>query len=197
MKHFVVTIGREYGSLGLEIGQTLAGMLGVKCYNRELIEEAAKRAGKDEGLFDYMDEIYSQKPTGYFAPIGPKQEKAFQIQAEIIREIAERESCVIVGRCADYVLKDREDCLNVFVFAPYSYKFNNLANECQLTAEATAKMIEDVDRSRHNYYKHFAHCDRGGRSMKHILIDSSYLGVKGTAEMLKCMVETKFSDSEA
>ncbi len=189
MQHFVVTIGREFGSQGLYVGEKLAEYLGVKCYNRELIEEAATRMGEKTEVLNNLDEFIAQKSFGFGAK--SEAEKAFMVQSQIICEIAERESCVIVGRCADYVLRDRNDCLNVFISAPYSYKFNHLAEEYKLTPEATTRMMEKNDSNRSNYYKHFAHQNPG--TMSHITLDCSYFGVDGTARVLKSIVEMKFN----
>lgn len=192
MRHFVVTIGREFGSQGLYVGEKLAEHLGVKCYNRELIEEAAARMGVKADVLNNLDEFIAQKNFGFGAK--NEAEKAFAVQSQIIGEIAERESCVIVGRCADYVLRERDDCLNVFISAPYSYKFNHLAEEYKLTPEATIRMMEKNDRNRSNYYKHFARQNPG--TMSHIVLDCSYFGVDGTARVLKSIVEMKFGEQD-
>lgn len=196
MSHYIITIGREFGSCGREIGKILATELGIGFYDRELIEMAAEKSNMKASVLEDYDETVSLKAAGFFPGTGFKaaslQDKLFSLQAQIIKEVSSKESCVIIGRCADYVLRDHKNCLNVFVFAPYGVRYNRLLEEYSLTHEATERMIEQIDKSRHNYYKHYTKCDRGERCGKHIIIDSSVLGVRGTAKILKEIVMEKF-----
>ena len=139
----VITISREYGSGGRAIGEKLAKELGIPFYNKELILMAAKESGLSE---EYIKKAEQQKSTSFLyglymgAQQLPMNDQIFLIQSKIIREIAEKGPCVIVGRCADYVLRERKDLLSVFIHAPLSFR----AQRAQKVYEKTASNIEEI-----------------------------------------------------
>lgn len=193
-KNYVITIGREFGSCGMEIGKIVAKKLGIKVYYKELVEMAAERMGMRTAVLMDIDETFANNLQTYITT--PKkrtlQDTLFETEAEIIKELAEKESCVIVGHCASYVLREFKNTLNLFVYAPYGVRFNHLLNEYQLTREATENMIESVDKARHAYYKHYTKANRGSRDNRQIMFDSSVLGVEKTAEVVEHIVKLKF-----
>lgn len=196
MEKFVITIGREFGSRGKEIAEKLGEILGIPVYDKEIIEYAGKKNGLGKSTYAYYDERLQKKLDGYYGSfINYNSEimaQMFESQCQAIEQLAEKESCIFVGRCADYVLKDRKNCLHIFIYAPYSSRYYHLLNEYGLTEEETVKMLKQVDRARHEYYKHFTGQNRGARDGKHILMDSAMFGIEGTVEILKKAVEEKF-----
>ena len=161
----VITIGREFGSGGHEIGMKLAERLGIKCYDKELLELAAKESGLCEDLFASQDE----KPTNSFLyslvmdtySLGytssymdmPINHKVFLAQFDTIKKLAERESCVIVGRCADYVLKDYPNVVSVFVHADRKFCLDRSMERHSMTEKEMQKYIEKTDRFRGDFYR--------------------------------------------
>jgi len=115
---------------------------------------------------------------------------------EVLQSKAKRESFVVIGRCADYILKDSANCLCVYIFAPRSNRIYRIKNEYGLTEESAADIVDRVDKDRHAYYKHYTKSNRGERSNKQILIDSSVLGVDGTVAILKEIAVKKFKLNE-
>lgn len=196
MKHFVVAIGREFGSGGKQIGQLLADSLRVKCYDDELVSLVETKLKMNKHLVTDADEkIKVNVPSYMDMGINSDAEAVFEAQREIILEAAERESCIFIGRCADYILKDRDDLVSVFVYAPLGVRFSKLKKEYPgVTDRGIMKMIEEVEYKRHNYHKYFTKQNRASRDYRQIMIDSSLLGIEGTAHLLHQLIEDKFGE---
>jgi len=202
---FHINIGRQIGSGGLEIGQKLAKQLGITYYDRELIQIASEESGlgkeffekadeKDshslfDGMFGMRSSLIAQIYTGYFL----SNENLFQIQSEIIRKIAEKESCIFVGRCADYVLKDFSHNLNVFITADLEDRLKRIANMHQLSREKAEVFIEKMDKKRAGYYNYFSNKTWGDSASYHICLNSSVLGIEETVDIIQNIVKSKFS----
>ena len=194
----VITISREYGSGGRAIGEKLAKELGIPFYNKELILMAAKESGLSE---EYIKKAEQQKSTSFLyglymgAQQLPMNDQIFLIQSKIIREIAAQGPCVIVGRCADYVLRERKDLLSVFIHAPLSFR----AQWAQKVYEKTASNIEDFvrkkDKKRAAFYNYFSQNKWGDARHYHLAISSVY-GVDFAVEVLKHAAES-FPGGEA
>ncbi len=201
---FHINIGRQIGSGGLEIGQKLAKQLGITFYDRELIEIASEESGLGKEFFEKADEkdshsifggmfgmrssLIDQIYTGYFL----SNENIFQIQSEIIWKIAEKESCIFVGRCADYVLKDFECNLNVFITADMDDRIKRVAEMHQLSTEKAEVFIEKMDKKRASYYNYFSNKTWGDAGSYHLCLNSSLLGTDGIADLIKSIVKSKF-----
>lgn len=198
MEQYVITIGREYGSRGREIGEKLAKELKIGFYDKELLEIAAQRLETDVKSIQNEDENITNKVNAFLKTHklvehnNSKQDKLFMETKEVLLDKVKRESFVVIGRCADYILKNAVNCLNVYIFAPKSNRIYRIKNEYGLTEESATDIVDRVDKDRHSYYKHYTKCNRGERSNKQILIDSSLLGVDGTVEILKEIVVKKF-----
>lgn len=196
--NLVITIGREFGSGGLQIGQKLAESLGIKCYDRELLQLAAKESGLCQEIFENQDE----KPTSSFlyslvmdtysingytsAPFldMPLNHKVFLAQFETIKKIAARESCVIVGRCADYALAENPNCINVFIHADMDFKIKRVANEFQLNDNKAKDMILKTDKKRASYYNYYTSKKWGDATAYDLTLDSSQIGIDGCVEVI-------------
>lgn len=182
MGNHIYTIGREFGSGGYEVGKLLAERLGVKLYDKELLAKAAKSSGFCEEIFENHDE----KPTSSFlyslvmdtysggsyssAPFldMPLNHKVFLAQFDTIKKIAEQESCVIVGRCADYALANNPDCLNIFVRADMEDRIGWISKRNDLTENKARDLIQKTDKQRASYYNYYT-CKKWGDSRSYDL----------------------------
>lgn len=196
MANLVITIGRENGSGGRQLGSELAAALGVKCYDSELINETAKASGFAKSFVETHEEhrpgsfLYSLVTGGgVVADEQPFPVQIFQAQSEVIRTIAARESCIIVGRCADYVLRERKDLLSVFIHAPVAFR----ADRAQKVYEKEAGNMEDFvrkkDKKRAAFYNYFSQNKWGDARHYHLAISSVY-GVDFAVEVLKHAAES-------
>ena len=188
MDRFIVTIGRQFGSGGRSIGQKLAQKLGVSFYDKELISIAAKESGMDASVFEGADEkaanslLYSLSMGMYsfgsgFSAMGdlPVNDKLYLLQHKIIKEIAEKESCVIVGRCADYVLRDNPNCVNIFIYANMAFRKEQSIKKHGIDAQRAEHIINKTDKSRANYYSFYSGQKWGMAENYDLCIDSSML----------------------
>ncbi|MGM9642751.1 MAG: AAA family ATPase [Eubacteriales bacterium] len=204
-KKFVITVARQYGSGGREIGLRLGELLGIKAYDKELITMAAQKSGMSEEVLNYVDEkatsslLYSLAMRASYMSGAtnnmniPLNDKLFITQSEIIREKAESESCVIVGRCADYVLRHVENRLSIFIYAPDDFKIGRIIERHEGVDEKEAKELSrKIDKRRVNYYNYYTGKKWGAPENYQILIDSSVLGIEGTARVLASIIKSKF-----
>lgn len=198
MSNQIYTIGREFGSGGKEIGTALANRLGIKCYDKELLKEASKQSGFCAEIFENHDE----KPTSSFlyslvmdtysfggytsAPFldMPLNHKVFLAQFDTIKKIAEKESCVIVGRCADYALADNPNCINVFIHADPDYRAERLSKKLNLTVNKARDMIHKTDKQRASYYNYYTSKKWGDSRSYHLTLDSGRIGVEGCVDLI-------------
>lgn len=194
MKKFVITIGRSYGSGGRMVGQKIAEDLGVKCYNSELLIEAAKESGLCQEVFEKIDE----KPISAFLSFSagkydhgemPLNHKVFLAQMQTIKKIADRESCVIVGRCADYVLKDYENVINVFIHAPIEDRIQRVIERDDILPGKAEKRVKRIDKERSNYYSFYSTKRWGVADSYDICLDSSKFGIDGCARIIESLID--------
>ncbi len=193
MSKVVITIGREFGSRGREIGIKLGEKLKIPVYDKDIIKIGAWNDGMLDEKYIEMDSGIDDRLYGYDTGKYPLEsgdaDSLFRLQARTIKRLAEDHSCIFIGRCADYVLEGMENCINVFIYAPYSERYYYLLDKYGLTEEETKKMITKVDKDRHTYYKHITGHNRGERNKKQLEIDSSYFGVEGTVNIILAAVE--------
>ncbi len=198
MGNKIYTIGREFGSGGKDVGEKLANRLGIPLYDKELLQRAAKESGFCEEIFENHDE----KPTSRFlyslvmdtysvsgytsAPFldMPLNHKVFLAQFEAIKNLAAKESCIIVGRCADYALAEHPNCLNVFIHADMEFRIDHIMQTFDLSREKAADMIHKTDKKRASYYNYYSSKKWGDSRSYHLTLDSSHLGLKGCSEMI-------------
>ena len=200
----VITIGRQYGSGGREIGMRLAEELGIKCYDKELLNQAAKDSGICEELFEHHDEkptnsfLYSLVMDTYsfgyssaaFADM-PINHKVFLAQFDTIKKIAQEESCVMVGRCADYALAEYPGAISVFIHADMDKRIHRLSKIYDLSASAAKDQIVKSDKKRASYYNYYTSKKWGDASSYNLCLDSGILGVEGCVEMIKTAIELR------
>lgn len=198
MANKIYTIGREFGSGGREVGEKLAAKLGIKLYDKELLQQAAKDSGFCEEIFENHDE----KPTNSFlyslvmdtysvsgysaAPFldMPLNHKVFLAQFETIKKIAEKESCVIVGRCADYALSDNPNCINIFIHADLDVRIKNVSRNLNITENKARDIINKTDKQRASYYNYYTSKKWGDSKSYNLSLDAGKLGTDNCVEMI-------------
>jgi cytidylate kinase len=195
MKKIAVTIAREYGSGGRIIGRRLAEKLGFVFYDKELIALAAEECGFHE---DFIETMESRKASGFLYNIYmtynelPIQEQVFIAQSNVIKNVAARESCVIIGRCADYVLSETEGCVRIFIHAPLEWRIKMVRDHYKEGPGELSGYIRRQDKDRASYYNFFTQQKWGKAQNYHLCIDSS-VGIPPSVELLKKYVE-EFSE---
>lgn len=196
MNHFVVAIGREFGAQGCDIAEKLAEKLGVKLYDRQLVEEVAKKLEMDEHTVQKADEVSAKDIEGLKTTYGIGNfylsTQVLDAQADIIERVAQNESCIIMGRCADYILKDRDDCLKIYIYAPFDVRTKHIAEKYDMSMFSAKRLVRQMDEKRDTYYKYVTGNRRGEHDGKDAMFDSSIMGVDGTVDMLLEMINKKF-----
>ncbi len=196
-KNTVITIGRQLGSGGREIGQIIAKKLGISFYDKELLSEAAKKSGIAKELFENHDEkptksfLYSLVMDTYALGYSssaftdmPLNHKIFLAQFDAIKNIADRESCVIVGRCADYALEDYDNALTVFVHADIDYRIRRICRRHNLTKDKAKEEILKTDKQRSSYYNYYTSKRWGEAEGYHLCIDSGVISIEDAADTI-------------
>lgn len=195
-KKFVVTITRQFGSLGRPIAREMSELLGIEYYDRDIVEETSKKMNLPVSKISEHEEKYHSNLFSMILPLGSdnvtRQDEIFEVQKGIIRDLAAKESCIIVGRCADYIFRDNPDALNIYIYAPIEARYKNCVEILKMEPDEATKMIYKVDRARCSYHKRYAKYAPGELDSKQIMIDSSMLGVDGTAEVLANIVRKRF-----
>ena len=190
-KKIIINIGRQFGGGGLGVAYELGKKLGIRVYDKELIAKAAQDSGFSKGIFEESDEkkrlfslssIFASRfgdTENYMSDRG-----LFKMQSETIRKIAEQGSAIIVGRCSDYILRDMECTLDVFLTSPLEVRAARIAERSGLSLEEAEKLAEEKDRNRAEYYNYYTFTDWGVASTYDLCLDSSVLGIEGTADMI-------------
>ena len=202
MKHIIINVGRQLGSGGHDIGRMLALDFQAQYFDRELLNLAAKESGLSEKIFEQNDEkkgffrglLNMGAPHlsgGNFKP-DLLQESLFQFQSEAIRKAAKDSSCVFVGRCADYVLRDFPNTVNVFITASMKYRIEQIMNKQRLDHDAARKFIEQKESDRAAYYNYYTGKKWGSSESYDLCIDSSVLGLVETEKIIAAFIRKRF-----
>ncbi len=198
MQNYVITIGRELGSGGKAIGEIIAKALGVAIYDSRLITMAAQESGLAPKVFKDADEhsgkgFFSSVMRGISSPFAALENfyensisnsKLFEVQAQIIREKAEKENCIIVGRCADYLLREHPRRISIFVRADFDDRVKFVSERDIISREKAKELIEKTDDQRSEYHDFYSETNWGDSRAYDICVNSSLLGIEGTAEFL-------------
>ena len=188
----IINIGRSFGSGGGFVGKAVGRLLDIPVYDNELISKVAEESGYSPGLFAQGEEKRSLFSVSSFFASGRlsymdsgyvNDNVMFNIQSEVIRAIAEKGDAVIIGRCADYILRDLP-CLDVFVCAPEEYRIRRLMENEGLSADEAEKLMRRKDRTRETYYNYYTFGAWGQAANYDLCIDSSVLGIEGTAQYI-------------
>lgn len=191
MKNRIITISREFGSGGRTIGKKVAENLGIPCYDRELIHKIAQESGFAE---EYIQDAGEYSPGGFLASalsnrsFGPTNEDyLWEIQWKIITELAEKESCVIVGRCADYILRDKADCLTAFIHASMDYRADRIVRVYGEREVSPQERLHDKDKRRAAYHRFYTDMKWGDAKNYQITLDSGKLGIEQCVKILQML----------
>ncbi|MBS6397154.1 MAG: cytidylate kinase-like family protein [Clostridiales bacterium] len=195
MSKRVITISREFGSGGRTIGRKVAELLGIAYYDKELIEKIAEGTGFSKQFIREYGEhapgtnVFSYSFLGRTADGMSMQDYIWMEQRKVIKELADKEPCVIVGRCADYILRDREDCLHVFIHAPMEKKAERIVRLYGQTADKPEKRLRDKDKKRRVNYRYYTDREWGDVRNYHLSLDSGEFGVERCAQIIAAMAE--------
>ena len=183
MKHLVITIGCEYGAKGNAIGKKIAQDLGIKFYDRDLVDEIIKEVGIPTDIMDRVEEggTIAGKGAqgdvrGSFSKYADLTDRAIHVQKQIIRKLAQKEACVIIGRSADYILKDRDDVLNVFIHGDMPEKTQRITHLYNVAEKEAVKMMADTDKRRMTNYNFYTEQKWGKASNYTLCLNSSQIG---------------------
>ena len=200
----IITIGRQLGSGGREIGKKLSEALNIAYYDKEIIEITSKESGLNKKLFEQADEssrksipasvlgmrfpFIGDSPVSYG---GLSNEMLFQIQSDVIRDLADRHSCIFIGRCADYILRERTDCFSVFVCANDEDRIRRIIAHENISVEKARDLMGSIDKKRAAFYNYYSNKNWGVASSYNVCINSSVFGIDKTVSLLKEMVENR------
>ena len=200
-RHFVITVGCEYGSGGPQIAKMIADRLGIEYYNRDLVDKVVAQIGVDKGLVEEANTKIGVRyafDTSYGVRYANLSNRVIDAQFQAINDFANRSSCVIVGRSSDYILRNRDDVLNVFIYAPQEDEIAAVMKEKGIKNMRKAKEEwESVDKAQHARHEYITGKKRGDRHTRDMLINSSILGWDETADMIIDMIDRKFEQDDA
>ena len=192
----IITIGRQYGSAGHSIGKILADDLGIKYYDKELLERAAKDSGLCQELFENHDEkptnsfLYSLVMDSYSFGYGstmmdmPLNQKVFLAQFDAIKKISQDGPCVIVGRCADYALADEPHCLNIFIRSNMDDRIKRISERLNVTENKAKDIIKKKDKERSSYYNYYTSKKWGDARSYDLCLNTSQISVEDSIELI-------------
>lgn len=189
-KHVVITIAREYGSGGRYIGRLIADKLGIKFYDKDFVTTLSEQTGLSE---EYIENNEQRRNTldalnnGYYFNLSNSDE-LFVKESKLIKELAEKESCVIIGRCSDFILKDNEDTINIFVYSNMEDKVKRVVERYGFNQKDAEKEIKNIDKQRSNHYKHYTGKKWGENQNYDLCINSDALGVEKSADLICEMI---------
>lgn len=199
----VITIGRQYGCGGREIGKVLSERLGIPFYDKELIDYASSQSGINAEVLQQYDEratnsllyslsisSYSYVGTAMNAPQMPLNDQLYISQSEIIKKLADEGPCIILGRCSDYVLKDRTDVLNVFLHADLDVRVERIVNKLGIPKSKAKEIIKKTDKRRASYYNYYTH-QKWGDLKNFDLAINSRVGVEKVVSLIESYYKAK------
>ena len=205
----IITVGRQYGSGGREVAKKLAEVMNIAFYDKELLAEASKESGICQEIMETYDE--KQGKRSFFSMMGglqgrmdpgnmylemPLNHRIFLAQFDAIRKIADQGPCVIVGRCADYVLRDHENVLNVFIKASMDERVKRIEKLYDPDPMKAEEMIRKADKQRATYYNYYATGTWGDVANYHLCLDTGVLGIDGAVELIRRAVELRQDKAE-
>lgn len=197
MEKYVVTISREFASLGRTIAQRLSEKLEIPFWDRDIVEAAAKRMGHTVSTISEEEEraknsVFLRKKYRMSLATYSINDEIFETEKSIILDEASRESCIIVGRCSDYILRDLPNHLSVYIYAPYKERLKNCVDTLMMDEKTAKKMIREVDAARSHYRQKYCPEITSDTDCRHLMLDSSRFGVEGTAEIIAQVVHQRW-----
>jgi len=196
MDKYVITISRQFGSLGRSIAHKMSELMGIEYLDRDIVEMTAKRMGLPISMISNEEEAVKAGFFGRVYPLGSGipslKDEIFSVQSNIIHDFADKSSCIIVGRCSEYILRDEPNLLRVYIYAPYEERLKNCVNILGMDEKNARRLIREVDNARENYHKLYVPGYTCPFDNRDICIDSSRFGVEGSAKILEKIVKEKF-----
>ena len=193
----IITLGRQFGSGGHEIGEKVAEYFGIKCYDKELLSKAAKESGFCQEIIESHDErptnsflynlVMDTYSFGYNASSFmdmPISHKVFLAQFDTIKKMANESPCVIVGRCADYALSEYKNCLNLFIYGNEEQKIQRIMKKYEVSEQKAREMIQKKDKQRQSYYNYYSSKKWGRADSYDLCINSSKYGIEGSVKLI-------------
>ena len=196
MSERIITISREFGSGGRTVGRMAAKALNIPCYDQEILEELARKSGFTQGYIREQGEYaahagwLSNALASRFSDGLTSQDRLWVLQRELILELAEKGPCVIVGRCADFILREKADCLTAFIHADMAFRAKRIVEVYGQRQDSPEKRLQDKDRRRAAYYQFYTDTRWGQARNYHIALDSGVLGIDRCAELLAELYES-------
>lgn len=201
--NYTIVIQREFGSKGRAIARKVADMLGIRFYDRDIVEKVAQNLNLPVSQISDEEEKATGGALNFIMqkfPLGTDssymQDMIFSVQKDIILKVADEENCIIVGRCADYLLRNRKNNLNIYIYAPYSYRLDVCVNEYGMSTEEAKHMILSVDKARNAYHKKYAGYHADDEHYQDLMINAAFLPVDDIAEMIVRIAKKKFGIEE-
>lgn len=195
-KNLIITISREFGSGGHAIGEQLANELGIPFYDKAIIDKAAEQTGFSPEFIAEHEQKYTSSmlfnfSMGNYSRTGelPIHDQIDIAQSNIIRDYALNGPCVIVGRCADYILEDDFDCLNIFIYADNVAKIERICDKYDVDAQRAQKNIKEINKSRSKHYNYFTGKIWGDKANYDLMLDSSKYGIDGSVKLIRTAIE--------
>ena len=193
-KKIVITIAREFGTNGHEMGLILAERLGLPFYDKDILTKAAHEIGIDVDKVKEADERVNSrilKPIlGYSVGFGEEEDRLFAAEEKVIRQIAQ-ESCIIIGRLSDYILKDDPDCIKVYIYAPFEDRVKMIAKKYQISDDEARKVVRKMDQARSNFYSYYSNGKWEHGKGKDLILNRSTISLEDCVEMIAHLVELK------
>lgn len=186
----IITIGREFGSCGHIIGKKLSERLGIKYYDKNSLAEEAKKSEQ----YEEIRAFYEEQPVNsllYVIALDSGRGRESKIPFEFIRQLAEKEDCIIVGRCGNYILKDNPDMTSVFIHAPLKYRIEKTAEDRGISKLKAERLVEKEDKERAGFHKYYADEVWNCADNYQLTIDSSIVGIDGAVDMIIDFVDKK------
>lgn len=195
-KHFVVTISREFGAEGHEVGRVLAQRLNVNLYDKETLQDMlTRRERSKEGSYSDCDAIEEQFMKPYVEDGGWRRNEAkFNQEAQLIRDIADKESCIIVGRLADYILRQEENIIKAYIYAPEEARIKLIQEKHKISEKAAKKLTKDMDTARKDYYAYYSLHQWSQKTDKDIMLNRSAFGIEGCVDILEAAINTSIKE---
>ena len=190
----IITIGREFGAEGHEIGKELADRIGFTLYDKDMLAIAAQKSGIDINVLAHEDESYSGHALSPYLTIGRLSkamgDKLFRLHTDIIHDLAAKGSCIIVGRLGDYILKDNPNCLKAFIYAPFEKRVEIIKNKHGISEGEAKKLVKKMDSARREYYTYYSNGKWDRKEGKDILLNRATFGIEGCVNILEAMAKS-------
>ncbi len=195
MENVVVTICREFGAEGHEIGMKLGDRLQVPVYDKDLLEMSARESGLNIHMAASVDEKVADRFLSYYFPLGADalNDQLFHVESNIIKQLAEKKACIIVGRLSDYVLRDRPNTIKVLVMAPFEMRVSIIKEKHQISDEAAKKLVKKMDAARNAYYSAYTGSKWSHETGKDIVLNRSSFSIEECADILEGIVRRRMA----